>query len=332
MISIAMTSYNGEKYIQKQLDSLLNQTTKPHEVIIVDDYSTDSTVQIIKDYIYKHNLTTWKLILSEENKGYKHAFYEAIMKTKGDLIFLCDHDDVWLKNKIEIMSKIMDQNPNISALNSGFIKIDEEEKEIRTKNYTFSSNNNLIRRRIKKGDCVLIDLKSVLSYNISPGCTVAFRSVIKKKLHSFSEIKYNLVHDWKINIIAAADGKLYFLNVPTIKYRLHNNNTIGLKKSFNLEPRINEYEKLFEERGYLLNIIKTLYHNELKTKEGSNSSLNKAIAINDSLRETIIALKTKNIIKYLTLPLKYRTLRTRMIESWLLDIFILAKSMIFTKG
>ncbi|MCQ2441204.1 MAG: glycosyltransferase [Clostridia bacterium] len=103
-ISVAMTSYNGEKFIKTQLSSLLKQIRKPDEVIIVDDVSTDNTVEIIKDFITENGLYDWKLTVNEENLGFKQNFKKALSLATGDIIFLCDQDDDWCEDTIASIS------------------------------------------------------------------------------------------------------------------------------------------------------------------------------------------------------------------------------------
>ena len=329
MISIAMTSYNGEKYILEQLESLRDQSIKPHEVIIVDDCSIDSTPLIIKKFIEENKLLNWKTILLNENIGYKKAFFTAINQTKGDVVFLCDHDDIWINNKIELMYGCMSKNPDILVLNSSFIKIDSMGNKIKSKNHFFSSNNNLIRKRISKDACVNLDIGRLVSYNISPGCTLAFRSKLIDILKELENDEYDLVHDWKINVIAAGKRGLYFLNTPTIFYRLHTNNTIGLQKEMTINSRITEYKKVLVERGFLAKIIEYQCEKSELFPDVHNTTLIKTIEINENIEERIMMLKEANLIKYLIMPIKHKVLRSRMIESWLRDIYIILRSWIY---
>ena len=101
MISVAMATFNGEPYIQEQLDSIYNQTRKVDEIIIVDDCSTDSTVRVIEQYILSHKDIDIKLYKNEENLGYKKNFKKAISLCHGDYVFLSDQDDIWMTDKIE---------------------------------------------------------------------------------------------------------------------------------------------------------------------------------------------------------------------------------------
>lgn len=96
-ISVALATYNGEKYIEKQLDSIRNQTIKPDEVVIVDDKSSDRTVALINEFIAVNNLVNWKLFVNEKNVGYRKNFYNALKKVTGEVIFLSDQDDEWHK-------------------------------------------------------------------------------------------------------------------------------------------------------------------------------------------------------------------------------------------
>lgn len=116
-ISLVMATYNGEKYIKKQLESIRKQTQPIDEVIISDDNSNDTTMKIVKNYILNYNLHNWYVYSNDENIGYKKNFYRAIKKATGDIIFLADQDDEWYDFKVKTMVKKMIMNPQIMALN-----------------------------------------------------------------------------------------------------------------------------------------------------------------------------------------------------------------------
>lgn len=324
MISIAMTTYNGEKYIEKQLESILNQTIKPDEVVIVDDCSSDNTVKLVTDFIENNNLSNWNIIRLSENYGFINSFNEAIKRVSGDIIFLCDQDDIWLKNKIQLMTELIDKNPNILCLASGFVKIDDNDNVIITKRNPFSANNNLIRKRVKKNNCINIDILEVITYNVSPGCTYAFKKEIKKDFINSISDKNFLPHDWKINIIAALYDGLYFLNIPTIKYRIHQGNTLGLNRSLNIEDRINCCKKSSDERKYMEYIIKSI--SSRKNDINKEIIYKYIIKINKSLIERKIALKNRNICKLIYILFKYNLFKNRMYESIIVDIATIIKS------
>lgn len=110
-ISIAMATYNGEKYIKYQLDSLLNQTLKPTEIVIVDDRSTDSTYSILLDYAEKYPII--KVYQNEKNSLPAYTFRRAFELTSGDYIAPCDQDDIWFSDKLEKCYEYMSNDVKI---------------------------------------------------------------------------------------------------------------------------------------------------------------------------------------------------------------------------
>lgn len=258
-ISVAMTSYNGEKYILEQLNSLLIQTKSIHEVVIVDDCSSDNTVNIIEKFIKEHALQkTWQLYKSEKNQGFIETFNKSISLTSGDIIFLADQDDVWEKNKVQKMSELMSE-PKILSLNSSFQKINQEGHSIKNyKDNIVGTNYGLVNKKIKINDSIIIPIKDVINYNISPGCTMAFKKEVKEIFVEKNICSIEMPHDWKINIIAAYLNGLYFFNCQTIKYRLHENNTIGLNRSFSSSIRSKKCHEFAIEKGNIKVLIQEL--------------------------------------------------------------------------
>jgi glycosyltransferase involved in cell wall biosynthesis len=108
MISIAMCTYNGERFIKEQLDSILNQTYKNFELIITDDDSSDKTITIIKEYIKQDKRI--KLYQNNSNLGFIKNFEKAISLCSGDYIVLADQDDIWKVNKLEIFLEQIKDN------------------------------------------------------------------------------------------------------------------------------------------------------------------------------------------------------------------------------
>lgn len=105
MISVCMATYNGQKYIKEQIDSILDQLGPDDELVISDDHSNDSTVDIIKSY----NDGRIKFFYNNLKKGVAHNFEHALLKSKGDILFLADQDDVWLPGKLDKMVDFMQQ-------------------------------------------------------------------------------------------------------------------------------------------------------------------------------------------------------------------------------
>lgn len=244
-ISIAMTTYNGDKYIKEQLDSLKNQTRPADEVLIFDDGSTDDTPNIVDAYIKENGLKNWMFVVNEKNLGFKANFYQAIQKTSGDIVFLCDQDDVWHANKIETMVALFKKYPDMLIVNSGFRKIDANNKPIHERRKWFSENNGLVRGRMKAKGLKKISVSYIVRSNISPGCTSAFSNTLKQY---YLENASNVApHDWELNLFGALHRGLYFYNDVLNYYRIHDNNTIGFAeepKGLNLSMRLSRSQKL----------------------------------------------------------------------------------------
>ncbi len=219
MISVALASYNGEKYIYKQIKSILEQTVAVDEIIVCDDNSTDRTIEEIK----RINDSRIKIYTNTENLGYIRNFYKAINLTSGEYIFLADQDDIWKLDKVSKMLDIM-HNTNCMALCTNFEIIDSEGNKIEDKQqYQMNSFISGVKTKLTR-----IKLGKLVYGNIVQGCTYCFTDKVKK---AFIQINNDeVVHDLQIMMIASAMGDVYFLNDELIKYRLHTNNSIGFSK------------------------------------------------------------------------------------------------------
>ena len=99
--AVILATYNGTKMLKEQLDSLINQTKKIDCIYIRDDCSTDETYEYLKKYIKGHSQNKFRLIKNDINFGYEKNFFYLLNDVSEDLIFLCDQDDIWHKEKIE---------------------------------------------------------------------------------------------------------------------------------------------------------------------------------------------------------------------------------------
>lgn len=222
-ISLVMAIYNGEKYIIEQLESIINQTVRIDEAILIDDCSTDNSYHIVHQFIDGYKLSNWKIIKNECNLGYRKNFKKGLEMVKGDVVFLSDQDDRWHKDKVETMLKYMGEN--VQTLASSFYFMDQNGKKFEVKKIKGRSNNNLLFQEVTE---VLTEIKieSLLEMNFSQGCTMALRkSIVDEYLRVTKGL---LPHDWELNIISSIHNGCYYLDMPLIDYRIHNNNTIGM--------------------------------------------------------------------------------------------------------
>lgn len=228
MISVAMATYNGQEYLSEQLESILRQTKKVDEIVIVDDCSTDGTVEMIHEYMRKYPQSNIRFFANETNLGYKKNFYKAMSLCEGDIIFLCDQDDIWKENKVDILTGLLESNSDMGLVSSSFIQIDGDGEEV-------SSNKSAYRRKMDEGNLYSVPLEDLIFHNASQGCAMAFRKEVRDLYmkHFVDE----LPHDWVLNVIAAMDKKCYYLNSPMFFYRIHDKNTIGLNEGLTLNRK-----------------------------------------------------------------------------------------------
>ena len=128
--SVAIAAYNGARFIEEQLLSIMNQSLKVNEVIICDDGSTDGTPDICRAFIKANGLENWQVFENPVNKGYCLNFLGAIEKCTGDVIFIADQDDRWKSQKVEKMLSCLNENPDVSVLSCRYDVIDGEGKII----------------------------------------------------------------------------------------------------------------------------------------------------------------------------------------------------------
>jgi glycosyltransferase involved in cell wall biosynthesis len=216
-IGIIMATYNGEKYLREQIESILSNTYTEWHLSIYDDGSIDQTFSIIKEYEEKYpgKITGYK---NKENLGVKHNFLNAIKKEEYDYIMFCDQDDVWLSDKIEItyqkMLDVENKNPFIPITIFTDATLVDEKLNVLYDSYFRTSNLD-----VKK-----VDLSHILMENKLIGCTVMINKEVIQQLKIPTSPR---MHDWWIAIITSSFGKIEFLDRPTILYRQHAANVIG---------------------------------------------------------------------------------------------------------
>lgn len=212
-VDILMATYNGEKYIAKQIESIINQSYKDWTLHIRDDMSKDNTMVVVRQYArqYSHKI---KFFENAENSGSPKAnFFELIKKSDADIIFTCDQDDIWEKDKIALTIKEFDNVNKPLLVHSDLTVIDE--------------NDDVICPSMIKSQHINVNrtaLNNLLAQNVVTGCTMAFNRQLADIL---VEPELLPVHDWWIAATAAIFGEIKFVNKCTIKYRKHSNNSCG---------------------------------------------------------------------------------------------------------
>ena len=220
-VSIVMATYNGEKYLEEQIESVLSSTYKDFELHIVDDGSQDQTMEILEGYRSKY---PDKLYVSynEINLGVTSNFLKAINKMTSEYIMLCDQDDVWNMNKIAVTLKRMKQ------MEVQFGK--ELPIAVFTDAYVVDEKLDIIHESFFKSSRLnprLTDLPHLLMENKLIGCTVMINQALQRILQGKPLPKRAKFHDSWLGLIAASVGKVGFIKDPTLLYRQHSSNVVG---------------------------------------------------------------------------------------------------------
>lgn len=239
MISICMATFNGEKYIAEQLQSIYEQTLKVDEVIICDDASTDETVEIAQRFIRHNKLENkWKVYRNDENKGYPGNFYYAMSLCSGDIVFLADQDDIWNKHKIELMADILKEREDIKVLACKYGLIDTTGDDIHTLMSPVKS--------YESGQLKEVLLPDIFYKYEFPGMVLAYRREWYERRQMDST---SIPHDYLICAMAAEENALIQFDCELAYHRRHSNN-VG-KEEHRLRKLLNKQRKLKEISEYI---------------------------------------------------------------------------------
>ena len=223
LVSVAMATYNGEKFIVTQLESIVNQTYPNIEIVITDDASTDNTVQLIKEFQLKYKFIT--LFINAENTGVTKTFENSFKKASGSFIAIADQDDIWQLNKIEIL---VSQLGVEDAIYSNSLLVDKNGQSLHK---DFKSLMNLQS---------YYDGSPFLMGNCVPGHTILMKADFARKI---LPIPQEIMFDRWISFCAAASNGIKYVDMPLVHYRQHDSNAIGAGKSKNKKARKTKKEK-----------------------------------------------------------------------------------------
>jgi len=206
LVSVVLTTYNGESFLRAQLDSLIQQSYPHIEIIAVDDRSSDNTVSILKEYALNNDI--FKVFVNEVNLGYIKNFEKACGLAEGEFIALCDQDDVWHKDKVKSMAE--------SIGNHGMVYCD-----------SLICNKNLQEgKKLSK----MVNFRSRYScLEVTVFCRIYGNATLFKKSLLLAAYPFPkcIPHDWWLSYIATLNGGIKYFDEALIYYRQHNANVIG---------------------------------------------------------------------------------------------------------
>lgn len=302
MIKVLISTYNGEKYLSEQLDSILVQSFQDFQIIIRDDSSKDKTLEIINEY--RKNYPDKIFLMNETgNLGSTNSFFKLLMETESELYCFCDQDDYWKPNKLEKMVSFYEENcdKNQPVL-------------IHTKADVVNSKLELMERETVKFNKNKFGMEKEFVWQIFQndvtGCTVMINKRMKEVFSSVNFQDEKIIqHDWFLAQIAYLFGTKYIIPEEMIKYRQHGNNVIGS----------NQLSFFLRIKNKMKKGISYPYYDQLSALLKCNLSIDNQFK---NEIESFVALKKESKIKRICWHLKHKYFRDGNILYKMYQLFI----------
>lgn len=212
-VQVLLSTYNGEKYLEQLLNSVIKQKTVNVCILARDDGSKDGTVGILNRYSQEYNIN----IMAGENLGFIDSFWRLVNEASGaDYYAFCDQDDVWEEDKLCSAVEMLKNYDCPALYTSNAEAVDNE--------------LNTISAKAFEQDAAL-SVAGALKHSRLPGCTFVFNNKLLLELQKYNGLI--LAHDWITTVIAAATGVIIYDQKTHLKYRIHSGNSIGLESKTN---------------------------------------------------------------------------------------------------
>ncbi len=216
MVDILLATYNGEKHLAEQLDSLFMQIYKDFRIIARDDGSTDGTLDILHAYKDRYPGQITLLASGEPTGSAKGNFFELLRHSDAEYTMFCDQDDVWYEDKISRSLAMFDGEGDAPVLVHTDLSVVDENMEL--------INGSLFLMQKLNGE--YNTLNRLLAQNNITGCTMMINRQLRNLIRPSAGA---LMHDWWIGLVAAAFGKILLVEQSTVRYRQHGANDVGAK-------------------------------------------------------------------------------------------------------
>lgn len=217
MLSVALCTYNGEKYIEEQIRSIFEQTVPVNEIVVCDDGSTDNTVAIVTRMADASAIPI-RLHHNDTGLGVVENFKKASSLCQGDIIFFSDQDDRWHTDKVATMVDYLNRHPETEVVFTDARIIDSAGSHEPTYGNLFQMTFQKEEQRMFRAG---LELECFLSRNHATGATMAVKRNFLEESHPFQLCTKNILHDYALALRAAELGVLGVIHKPLIDYRRH---------------------------------------------------------------------------------------------------------------
>ncbi len=225
-VSVAMATWQGERFLPEQLASLLDQTRLPDEMVVIDDASTDGTREVLEAF---RAIAPFPVVIvtTPNRQGSTPAFARAIAAATGDIIALADQDDIWLPHKLAHLEAIFERDPATTFAFSDATLIDDAGEATEATMWQVRRFTPELQERVRAHP-----FTEIAHRFLATGCTIAFRRELRSVLlpfpTGFSSTIDPMVHDRWLSIVLSGAGRVAVVDEPLVAYRIHVDQQIGL--------------------------------------------------------------------------------------------------------
>jgi len=224
---ILLATYNGEKYISQQIDSILYQTSKNWHLTVSDDGSNDCTNNILSSYIKRYPEKISRMRSGKKFGNAREHFFWLLQNCNADYIFFCDQDDVWKADKVEKTLAVIKKIEAANGRKCPAMVFTDLAVVDASLNYLFDS-----LMYIQQQNPHITDYRQLLFKNVVNGNTMVINKALAKIARNCTDVRGIVMHDWWIAIVAARFGKIAYLPEQTILYRQHKGNNVGAHNAY----------------------------------------------------------------------------------------------------
>jgi len=278
-ISVVMATWQGRRYLPGQLASLLGQTRPPEEMVVVDDASDDDTVEILEEFAERAPFKV-RVLTNDVRLGSTASFQRAIEEARGDLVALCDQDDLWMPQKLSRLDAAFRDHPDATFAFTDAHLIDGSDAMGHRTMWQVRRFTPRLQEQVRR------DPFGQLAHRfLATGCTMAFRADLRDlaipfPVHITGDLD-PMIHDRWLSLVLSAVGPVIVLDEPLVAYRLHAEQQIGLANvAAELPPVVRHSRKLLfsrEEtraaRDYQLRHLEEVHRRVARTGAGGELAL-----------------------------------------------------------
>lgn len=268
-VTVIMSTYNGEKFLKEQLESIFQQDNIKLNVFVRDDGSTDATISILAEY--KKNFSNFDFIENNQNLKPAYSFLQALKSCpfESDFYAFADQDDIWVSNKLEVacmaLNKFPNNTPNLYC--STYDVVDKDLNLLFVRDLSIYGN---------------LTMQSTLMGICPSGCTMVFNNQLKN-IVSNSNPRYIRMHDfWTLLTVQSFGGNVIVDNNSYMKYRQHENNSVGFSNKVKLSYFVNLLKTMDNSRYAQAKSLLECYGEEIDAEK--REKLNKLVAYRENLR------------------------------------------------